>query len=147
VLSEKEMYGQTFAFCTFPDGKSCQIEDLSSGWCTNPAFDPPKNTSKPSSAQNSSGGENNGVSITKNGEVVSGGSSITTPSFFGDGGSYQYDYSSEGFEAAPVLYGGGGPPKSGGGFDKLGWLALALILIVSIIAWVKFRQTPAPGYY
>jgi hypothetical protein len=145
VLSEKEMYGQTFAFCTFPDGKSCQIEDLSSGWCTNQALEQPKTTSKPSSTQNSSGSGTNGVSVTKNGEVVSGGSS-TTPSFFGDGGSYQYNYSSEGFAAAPGSVVESAPAKNGESFDVLGWIALALIVIAAVIAWVKFRKIPDPGY-
>ena len=33
TLVSRDMYGQQFAFCVFPDGSSCQVEDIASGWC------------------------------------------------------------------------------------------------------------------
>ena len=46
------MYGQLFSYCVFPDGQSCQVEDIASGWCSAPftaaPTAPPETTAPPS---------------------------------------------------------------------------------------------------
>ena len=39
-LVPREMYGQTFAYCVFPNGSSCQVDDIASGWCSAPTQPP-----------------------------------------------------------------------------------------------------------
>ena len=39
-LVARDMYGQTFAYCVFPNGTSCQVDDIASGWCSAPTQAP-----------------------------------------------------------------------------------------------------------
>lgn len=124
TLSQKEIYDQTFAFCNFPNGKQCLVEDIASGWCTNPIFDPPKSSSVVDpSFMNSSSGPNS-VTLTKDGQDVSS-------SFFG---------TTEGF-AAPPDFRSPQPQKS----DAAAWAALGVIAVVAVVAWFKLKP-PTNSY-
>jgi putative hemolysin len=35
-LVYRDMYGQSFAYCVYPGGRSCMVEDVANGWCSAP---------------------------------------------------------------------------------------------------------------
>jgi hypothetical protein len=40
-LVYRDMYNTTFGYCVFPGGRSCQVEDVATGWCSAPSTPTP----------------------------------------------------------------------------------------------------------